>query len=200
MMSRIRTPSVLEMLKLTRPTEKKGVWEGVWDTIIAAIKKNGNSESINEWKRVDCELSHWEIVLLEWAASTGEMRNHEACHSHEDGNNSHFLETVWFGGKVDLKDQSSSTTKAKGMTSGKLVLPIQGVTLDVRCGSDLLHLSLKNTMHAADETRNRLNFSRVHGPQLANSSSTNSTQSEDLLAFSQTGPKMRICHWLTNYF
>jgi len=128
------------------------------------LKSHTDSDSFKEWQMQVVGLSFWQAILLEWATSTGEMRNPEACYCHTDGNKSHFMETMWLGGKVDLKDQSSSTTKVKGMTNGKLVLPVQGVIFDVRCGSDLLHLCLKNTMHAADETRDRLNFTRVHGP------------------------------------
>jgi hypothetical protein len=81
-----------------------------------------------------------------------------------DDNKSHFMETMWLGGKVDLKDQTASTAKVKAMTNGKLVLPIQGVVFAIQCGSDLLHLALTNTIHTPDETRDHCNFSRVHGP------------------------------------
>jgi hypothetical protein len=164
MTSRIRVLSLTMMLKLTRRPDVEV--KCIWHRIIMAINNvNSKSDSSNEWKRVDGMLSHWEIIMLEWATSTGEMRNHEACHAHEDGNKSHFLETMWLGGKSDAKDKTTSTTKVKGMTNGKLVRPIQGVVFDIRCGSDLLHLCLKNTMHhAPDETRDRCNFSRVHGP------------------------------------
>lgn len=82
------------------------------------------------------------------------------------GNSSHFLETEWLGGgKSDQKDERASTTKAKGMTNGQLALPIQGLIFDIKCRSDLLHLSLSDTMHAPDKTRDCSNFSRVHGPK-----------------------------------
>ena len=74
------------------------------------------------------------------------------------------METMWMGGKVDLKDSTESTKKVQAMKSGKLVLPIQGLVLDVRCGGDLLHLALTSTSHIADETRDCFNFTRVHGP------------------------------------
>jgi hypothetical protein len=160
MSSRIRVISAAVMLKLT-PTGV-GV-NSIWQKLITAIQ-SGNSESFKEWQQADVTLSYWEVILLEWATSTGEMRNHEACHSHEDGNKSHFMETMWLGGKVDTKDPTGCTTKVQAMTSGKLVLPLQGVVLDIRCGTDLLHLALTNTMHAPDETRDCCNFSRVHGP------------------------------------
>ena len=137
--------------------------DSIWQNLITAIQ-SGNSESFKEWKQEDVTLSYWEIILLEWATSTGEMRNHEACHSHKDGNKSHLIETMWLGGKVNVKDPAGCTTKVQEMTSGKLVLPMQGVVLDIRCGTDLLHLALADTMHAPDETRDRCNFSRVHGP------------------------------------
>ena len=92
------------------------------------------------------------------------MRNHEACYCHTDGNKSHFMERMWLGGKVDLKDQSSSTTKVKGMTNGKLVLPVQGVIFDVRCRSDLLNLCLKKYYARGGRNPESFKFTRVHGP------------------------------------
>jgi hypothetical protein len=92
------------------------------------------------------------------------MRNHEACHCHVDGNKSNFMETMWLGGKVDVSDPTESTKKVHLMKKGKLVLPIQGLVFDMRCGTDLMHLALTNTMHIADETRDRFNWTRVHGP------------------------------------
>jgi hypothetical protein len=104
--------------------------------------------------------------MFEWATSTGEMRNHEACHAHTDGNKSHFLETTWLAGKVDSNSNNArnSTTVVDEMTNGKLSLPFQGVAFDIRCGTDFMHLALANTIHTPDETHDCCNWSRVHGP------------------------------------
>lgn len=163
MSSRIRVLSVCQLLNLTPPWDGEVPVSSVWDKLIAAIHSS-SSDSFKQWQVGDPTLSHWEVVLLQWATSTGEMRNHEACSTHVDGNTAHFLETMWLGGKVDSKDPTTSSTKVKLMTNGQLALPLHGVVFDICCGSDLLHLALSNTMHAPDETRDRCNYSRVHGP------------------------------------
>jgi hypothetical protein len=160
MTSRFRILCVCEILELTPPA-RAGV-ESVWLNLRSAIERI--SDSHREWNQACDHLSNWEIVLLEWATSSGEMRNHQACYCHEDGNKSNLLETMWLGGKVRGNDKTTSTTKVKGMTNGKLVLPIQGLVFDIQCGRDLLHLALTNTMHVPDDTRNCYNYSRVHGP------------------------------------
>ena len=162
MTSRLRHQAAAKMLNLT-PDE--GV-SSIWKNIAVAIDRcKPDSHRVKEWQEAaGIALSYWEVILLEWACSSGEMRNHEACHCHFDGNKSHFMETMWLGGKVDVKDQTACTTKVQAMKNGKLVLPVQGLVFDIRCGSDVLHLALTNTLHIADETRDRFNFSRVQGP------------------------------------
>jgi hypothetical protein len=158
MSSRLRCLSVTSLFHLN-PLGGPNIWQ----QLIAAIVGR-NSASSHQWQTADASVSCWEAILLEWACKTGEMRNHEACRTHQDGNKSHFMETMWLGGKSDSKAATSSTAQVKAMTNGKLVLPIQGVVFDIRCGRDFLHMGLKVTMHVPDETRDHLNWSRVHGP------------------------------------
>ncbi len=158
MMSRMQAIVVAIILDLAPAAEEYNVWNAL---IIAIAQIDETSE---KWMEIDETLTQWEIILLEWATSTGEMRNHEACHAHTDGNKSHFLETMWLGGKVHTNNTRSSTKIVDEMTNGKLALPFQGIVFDIRCGRDFLHLALTETIHAADETRDRCNWSRVHGP------------------------------------
>jgi hypothetical protein len=46
-------------------------------------------------------LSCWGI-LLEWACKTGDAQPRGLPY-HQDGNKSHFMETMWLGGKSDSK-------------------------------------------------------------------------------------------------
>lgn len=150
---------------LTPADEGLGFDVSIWARLLAAIQ-NTDSNSFKAWQVAEKSLSLWEQILLEWAMSAGELQNHEACGAHHaDGNSSHFLETMWLGGKVDSTDKTKCTRKVQSMQNGKMLLPLQGVVFDMRCGSDFLHLSLCKTIHVADETRERCNWSRVHGPQ-----------------------------------
>jgi hypothetical protein len=158
MLSRVRCLAAASLLQLT-PLTLAQPWKKLEDAI-----DRRHSLASNKWHLCDRSLTCWEAILLEWACSTGEMRNHEACCTHQDGNKSHFMETMWLGGKSDPTDTSASTSKVRAMTNGKLVLPVEGLVIDIKCGHDFLHLGLKKTMHVPDNTRNHHNWSRVHGP------------------------------------
>ena len=79
--------------------------EDSWTKAIHKIKKvldvvDDQSSGIERsWKRVDPNLSLWDIFLLEYACRTGEMQNHEPMATHVDGNTSHFLESYFAIGK-----------------------------------------------------------------------------------------------------
>lgn len=156
MRSRLRGFAAVEITNLTKGAP-------IWESFIASI---GIAESTQlAWKALDPRLSFFDIVLLEWACSTGEMRNHQALAAHVDGNKSHFMEayTVW--GKVPTNEEKrGNTTIVAEMMPAKLGLPHLGLALVSRCGRDAWHLQLKNTIHAADPSRDQYNWSWVHGP------------------------------------
>lgn len=109
----------------------------------------------------------FEDALLEWSLSTGEMRNHQACHAHEDGNRSAGIECLSLFGRV-LQSMSSDLSMIdllRNMQDGYLYFPIDGVVARLRCGLDTVHCSLENTLHVADNSRDKHNWSRVHGPK-----------------------------------
>ena len=105
-----------------------------------------------------------ESKLLAWACSTGEMRNHQAVKVHYDGNKSHPVETMSIYGRLPIDLKQMTTSYIKSMEDGFLLLPMEGITLKMRCGYDLIHCRLKSTVHLADKTRNTCNWTRVHGP------------------------------------
>jgi hypothetical protein len=47
---------------------------------------------------------------------------------------------------------------AKGMVRGLTVLPFQGIALESQPGRTVIHMRLDRSLHAADGTRNRVNF------------------------------------------
>ena len=56
---------------------------------------------------------------------------------------------------------SNSVTR---MVPGKLILLFEGVGIQMACGHDIIHCNLRRTLHLADETRDSVNWTRVHGP------------------------------------
>lgn len=109
-------------------------------------------------------ITVFERVFLEWMCGTGEMRNHQAVYAHTDGNPSHPMETMMIFGKVAFGDTRSSDTIVREMKPGMLVLPFQGLAVEIACCTQIVHCRLKNTMHLADFSRNIWNWSWVHGP------------------------------------
>ena len=105
-----------------------------------------------------------ESKLLSWACCTGEMRNHQAVKTHFDGNKSHPVETMSLFGRIPVNSKKLTVDYVKSMECGYLILPLEGVTIKIQCGYDLIHCSLKSTLHLADNSRNTCNWSRVHGP------------------------------------
>ena len=108
--------------------------------------------------------SRLEAKLLAWACSTGEMRNHQAVHAHYDGNSSHPVETYTLFGRLSVNLRNMSIRILHELEEGYLILPLDGITLKIKCGFDIMHCSLKHTLHLADNTRNSCNWSKVHGP------------------------------------
>ena len=117
-----------------------------------------------EHKFVMAGRTQFEAKLLSWACSTGEMRNHQAVKTHYDGNKSHPVETMSLFGRVPVNSKHLTVDDVTSMESGYLLLPLEGVTIKIQCGYDLIHCSLKSTLHLADNSRNTCNWSRVHGP------------------------------------
>ena len=104
-----------------------------------------------------------ESILLSWACTTGEMRNHMAVCAHYDGNKSHPVESMTLFGRMATNVQCNNNS-CDNQEDGYLIFPIDGITLKIRCGYDVVHCGLKQTVHLADNTRNSCNWSMVHGP------------------------------------
>ena len=86
--------------------------------------------------------SPMESKLLSWACSTGEMRNHQAVKTHFDANKSHPIETISLFGRPPVDSKELSVEYVRSMECGYLLLPLEGVTVKVKCGYDLIHCSL----------------------------------------------------------
>ena len=108
--------------------------------------------------------TNFESKLLSWACSTGEMRNHQAVSAHVDGNKSHPVETMSVFGRLPIDSKTLKVEYVKEMKAAFLLLPLEGLTLKMLCGYDLVHCCLKSTVHLADNSRNTCNWTKVHGP------------------------------------
>ena len=108
--------------------------------------------------------SELQAKLLSWACTTGEMRNHQAVNAHYDGNKSHPVETYSLFGRLSVNLRNMSVHLLDDLEDGYLILPLDCITLKLECGYDIMHCSLKDTLHLADSTRNSCNWSKVHGP------------------------------------
>ena len=106
----------------------------------------------------------FESKLLSWSCGTGEMRNHQSVKAHFDGNKSHPVESMTLYGRVPINLKNMKTDIVNTMQDGYLILPLEGLTIKMKCGTTIIHCSLKNTIHLADNSRNTCNWSRVHGP------------------------------------
>ena len=158
MKSRLRAMVIIETTKLIPNGQ-------VWGSFIDSIRRA--EHKISDWQSINSSLSFFDIVLLEYACGTGEMRNHQALATHIDKNTSHPLESYTLWGKVPMINDNHGYCTSRlvgGMVSGKLSLPNVGVALVSRCGRDAWHLVLNDTMHAADPSRDQYNWSWVHGP------------------------------------
>ena len=124
-------------------------------------KKRGTTT----WTDADSRLTLFDMILLEWACRTGEMRNHQGVSTHKDGNSSHPVESMTLFGKVEDNDVRSSTEIVNNsMVDGFVILPYHRFAWKMRCGRDVLHSSFKKTYHLPDPTRGWFNWSWVHGP------------------------------------
>lgn len=117
-----------------------------------------------EEKFITAGCSKFESIMLSWACSSGEMRNHQAVKAHVDGNKSHPVETYSLLGRIPINKRPLGVQSLIECTDGYLILPLEGATIRLRCGQDLIHCSMKKTIHLADNSRNSCNWSRVHGP------------------------------------
>lgn len=114
-----------------------------------------------------CLFTRYEYLLLLQACTTGEMRNHQALKAHVDGNKSHLLESLSLFGRIDIehvKSQKNFHEVVKHMTEGYIFLPLNGISLKIPCCTVSVHCKLKQTVHIPDLSRNKYNWSRVHGP------------------------------------
>jgi hypothetical protein len=110
--------------------------------------------------------SKFEMLLLQQVCTTGEMRNHQALKLHVDGNKSHLLETLTLFGRVDdyILESKSPKTIISSMEKGYLFLPMCGMVVGMECCTQSVHCKLKKTLHIPDLSRNKYNWSKVHGP------------------------------------
>ena len=107
--------------------------------------------------------SRFESMLLVWSASTGEMRNHQSLAAHVDGNKSHCMETLSLFPRWKINSDSENDSEID-LIDGSVLFPLDGTIINYLCGKQLLHCSLSNTLHLSDSTRDKFNWSRVHGP------------------------------------
>ena len=73
-----------------------------------------------------------ESKLLSWACSTGEMRNHMTVCAHYDGNKSHPVESINLFGRV-ATNVEQTLDSIRRLEAGYLILPLDGVTIKIRC-------------------------------------------------------------------
>lgn len=156
--SRLHAYAIVNHLDLVSKTHSKQD-DAFWQTFVEAIEVTAGS--YNEWKMVDSTLNYFEIVLLEWGAMHEDNKNHEAPATHVDKNPNHMLESMTMFGKVPSNFVGTSTRAVEQMVPGRLAMPLQGFTTEMRCGRDVMHLQLRNSPHAADNTRNHSNFSNT---------------------------------------
>lgn len=135
-----------------------------WDTFVAVLVRTTAGENVT-WLGSDSNLSFFDCVLLEWCCSTGEMRNHEALAAHTDANKSHSVESMQAFGRVEPRNAHlSKTSQVERFRDAYLCALWQMVAMRMRCGRDIWHLSLSNTYHVPDRSRDRYNVTWVHGP------------------------------------
>ena len=109
--------------------------------------------------------SKFHASLLVWSTTTGEMRNHQSTAAHIDGNISHEIESLSLYSRESNNTSISKSNLVTCNTDGYLFFPIDGLVIRYKCGVHLIHCNLKNTIHLSDNTRNKINWSRVHGPK-----------------------------------
>lgn len=139
-----------------------GTAKELFNSFAAAVMRVEKNKK--RWMSADLLLTDFECVLLEYACSTGEMRNHQALHAHTDRNRSHPVESMMLFGKVPEEDDRQSTTIVQAMTNGMLIQPYERLVWELRCGYDVLHSRFSATYHLSDHSRGISNWSYVHGP------------------------------------
>ena len=160
MESRLQALAFLDLMGMV-PLAKRADW---LKRLYSAADKIQRRCVQDEWLKYNPNLDLWQMLLLEYASSTGEMRNHEDCKAHVDKNRSHFLETMTLFGRCHPAKDTTAKECVDNMQDGMLSLLFSNVVLKIRCGHDILHMNLDKTMHIADTTRRWLNWSKVHGP------------------------------------
>ena len=109
--------------------------------------------------------SKFHASLLVWSTTTGEMRNHQSTAAHLDGNISHEIESLSLYSRESNDTSIKKSNLVMSDTDGYLYFPIDGLVIRYKCGEHLIHCNLKHTIHLSDNTRNKINWSRVHGPK-----------------------------------
>lgn len=120
-----------------------------------------NQDLIDQFRKMN--YSYFHSFLLAWGVSTGAMHNHEALCAHKDSNKSHPVETMTIYPRIpDSKDVLRD--RSYNIVPGYLTFPLYGFNLELKCGSEALHCSLRDTVHLPDHSRSISNWSKVHGP------------------------------------
>jgi hypothetical protein len=163
MESRVRALCIVDHYKLHTHGKSHEIFKTLTQSVIRVYSEN--SAVLKWWKALLPGIDDWHVVLLEYACRTGEMRNHQAVAVHTDGNVSHFLETmVLYGRTLQGNYGNTYDTIVRGFTPGYLYLLQFGIALGFRCGIDICHLQLSETLHVPDRSRDVTNWSAVHGP------------------------------------
>ena len=139
----------LNLENLNRIFENKKI-----STFVKALKQSGCTSILRS-------------CLLEWACTTGEMRNHQALCAHVDGNKSHPVETLnifqRLSTTVDVEHKNGTKFNDE-IVPGYLIFPIDGICIKMIPGQQIVNCSLKNTIHLPDNSRNKDNWTKVYGP------------------------------------
>ena len=131
----------------------------IFESLTKSLKYN---EGIREMRKFTD--SDFKALLLKWGCTTGAMHNHEAICAHTDGNKSHPVETLSIYPRIAYDEEEVVNQNSNDFHDGYLGFPLHGFNIRITCGVDIIHCSLKNTIHLPDESRSLLNWSRVQGP------------------------------------
>ena len=135
----------------------------IWGTFQKAVKAalGGKKPTRDSWRAVDNSISLWHCVLLEYACSGMEYRNHQPVAAHMDGNPNHFLESMILLPVVATNEERSSSRIAREAPKGILCCPLRGVAFEITSGRDALQLQFENTIHCSDSERGKKTVSVV---------------------------------------
>ena len=157
MMSRLQSFIIAKQLNLN-----VNGCEDIFKTINGIIKEYEESLSISAFIKLD--HSPFEAILLDWACSSGEMRNHTAVHAHSDGNVHHPIESLTLFARMPISSQPTRENIKLFFHAGYLYFPINGIIIKYRVGRHAIHCNLKDTLHLPDHSRDDKNWSKVNGP------------------------------------